>query len=84
MSNTKTDAKGYLIIFLVIAAILALLFGGGSGSGSRTSASKTCQSCNRTFTDATNKNYITHTHMCKNCYKNFCWAKGMTPKNYDK
>ena len=46
--------------------------------------SKTCKSCGRSFSDSTNKNYITHTGMCKNCYQNFCWETGKTPTNYDK
>lgn len=55
-----------------------------STSGGDAQNAETCQSCNRSFTDATNKNYIRHTNMCKNCYQNFCWATGKTPTDYDK
>ena len=43
-----------------------------------------CKSCHRTYTDASNMNYIFHTNMCKKCYLVFCVESGMTPKNYDK
>lgn len=57
--------------------------GNSNTNSSASSSAKTCQSCNRSFEDATNKNYISHTGMCKNCYQNFCWATGKTPENYD-
>ena len=82
-NGNKTDFKGYLIIFAVIVIILYLFFGGSGGSSSGT-RSKKCGSCNRTFTDATNINYIVHTNLCRNCYRNFCWSTGKTPTNYDK
>lgn len=46
--------------------------------------SKVCQSCDREYTDSTNKNYIRHTNMCRLCYRNYCYAIGQTPTNYDK
>ena len=55
-----------------------------AGSGSYSADSSTCQSCGRSFSDYTEKNYIWHTNMCKNCYRNFCYATGRTPHNYDK
>ena len=43
-----------------------------------------CESCGRKFSDSTNINYIVHTNMCRNCYRNFCSMTGKKPTNYDK
>ncbi len=43
-----------------------------------------CKSCDRKFSDDTNKRYINRTNMCRNCYRNYCYATGKTPENYDK
>ena len=42
-----------------------------------------CKVCDRKFTDDTNKKYIRMTNMCRNCYRNYCYATGKTPANYD-
>ena len=55
-----------------------------SGSSSYSVSSSTCHSCDRSFSDDTNKNYIRWTNMCRKCYRNYCYAKGITPSNYDK
>lgn len=93
--DTKKSNKSFVKIIVVCILLAGFAFGtyglvrddGGSSSTSSSSTSsstKTCQSCHRSFADMTNKNYIWHTNMCKNCYQNFCWATGMTPTNYDK
>lgn len=59
-------------------------YSGGYSYGESSKNAKKCQYCKRSFTDATNKNYIEHTNMCRNCYRNYCWAIGETPSNYDR
>ena len=87
MNNNKQSASGCgttLVIIVVIIIVSFILVSLGENSGSHSSSKETCQSCDRSFSDATNKNYIRHTNMCKNCYLNFCWATGRTPSNYDR
>lgn len=67
-----------VIIFVVVIVVLATSPSSGGGK------SKICQSCNREYTDSTNKNYIRHTNMCRLCYRNYCYSIGETPANYDK
>ena len=79
----KTGIVKRIVIFVLIIAMGLAVFG-CSGSSGKSSSSKTCKSCGRSFSDSTNRNYISHTNMCKNCYLNFCWATGKTPSNYDR
>lgn len=53
-----------------------------TGLEKSSSSSKKCKSCERSYTDSTNKKYISHTNMCKNCYRNYCILSGKTPENY--
>ncbi len=77
-----------VIVFILLAIMVVSCMGGGSSSSSSSTSTspstKTCQVCDRKFSDDTNKNYIRWTNMCKNCYVNYCYAKGMTPENYDR
>lgn len=52
---------------------------------------KTCKNCDRTFSyegseygslAQRNCKCISSTNMCINCYNNYCWAAGITPKEY--
>lgn len=73
-----------LIIVIAMFASLCACFDGSGSTRYSSSASKTFRSCNSSFSDETNKNYIINTNMCKNCYQNYCWASGMKPSNYDR
>ncbi len=69
------------VLVLMIVCIVLCIASCGTSSSSRT---EQCGYCHRSFSDRTNMNYIVHTHLCRNCYRNMCFANGMTPKNYDK
>lgn len=78
----------FILMFVMVTSCNNCMSSGGSGgssggSSSGSSSTKTCQSCGRTFSDSTNKNYIRHTNMCRNCYRNYCYGVGKTPTNYD-
>ncbi len=64
-----------LCVIIIIGAV-----SGGSSPAQTTPPSKTCQVCNRSFTDSANMQSIRLTNMCKNCYKNFEYAMKATGK----
>ena len=86
--NSKPNVGGVIVLVIMVVLFIAMLgscFGSsGSSSYSSSSSTRTCGYCKREFSDATNKNYILHTNMCRNCYRNYCWGIGETPTNYDK
>ena len=92
--NPKYSATTWRVTgaFCLICGIIIIICGVSIGSmgnisgGSTNTSSKTatCQSCGRSFSDSTEKNYIKWTNMCKNCYRNYCYATGKTPNNYDR
>lgn len=95
IENTNVDANnnstkkvektvGIIAIIIIIVTIAALFLFSTDSPGSSGGKSKVCQSCDREYTDSTNKNYIRHTNMCRLCYRNYCYAIGQTPTNYDK
>lgn len=88
-TGNKMFSPVLVIVIILLVIMVGSCMGGGNSSSSSSSTStspstKTCQVCDRKFSDDTNKNYIRWTNMCKNCYLNYCYAKGMTPTNYDK
>ena len=84
-NNSKNSSSFGAILLLIICAFVlyscTTSIWPGSSSSSNTMQ---CGYCHRTFSDATNKNYIWHTNLCRNCYRTMCFANNMTPKNYDK
>ena len=85
--------SGAICIFfgvLIIVCGMYIAFAGNISNGSTKTVTKTntktatCQSCGRSFSDSTEMNYIKWTNMCKNCYRNYCYATGQTPANYDR
>ena len=70
---------GVIVIIFIVIFLLAMCSSGGSSSSTGNS-SKTCQVCHRSFTDSANKNSISRTNMCKNCYSNFEWGMKATGK----
>lgn len=79
------------VFFVICGAIIIVCGfvvkpeGNTSGSSANTvTKTNTCQSCGRSFSDSTEKKYIRMTNMCKTCYKNYCYATGETPENYDR
>lgn len=84
-NNSKNSGSGLgVILFLIIFAFVLYSCTTSWGTGSSSSTTRHCGYCHRTFSDATNKNYILYTNLCRNCYRTMCFANGMTPKNYDK
>lgn len=77
-TKRKSPGKGCLIVIAVIIFLALVVPTDWVHTGSE------CKICHRTYTDASNMNYIFHTKMCKKCYLVFCVESGMTPKNYDK
>lgn len=77
-TKRKSPGKGCLIVIAVIIFLALVVPTDWAHTGSE------CKICHRTYTDASNMNYIFHTKMCKKCYLVFCVESGMTPKNYDK
>ena len=60
-------------ICILVGAIMAM-----TDDSSSSSNSKTCKSCNRSYTDSANTMSIAKTGMCKNCYGNFEWGMKAT------
>ena len=83
-TGNKKGIAGAIAVISVIVVLIVVIVGLSSGSSPSGGSSKTCQSCHREYTDSTNKNYIRHTNMCRLCYRNYCYAIGQTPSNYDK
>lgn len=84
-NNSKNSSSSLgAILFLIIFAFVLYSCTTSWGTSSSSSTTRQCGFCHRTFSDATNKNYILHTNLCRNCYRTMCFANGMTPKNYDK
>ena len=78
----KLKVKKIIALTLTLFAVGSFSGCGGSSGGSSEPITKTCQSCGREFSDSTNKKYIRMTNMCRQCYKNFCYATGREFEEY--
>lgn len=73
--NNKNKSSGGNTFIVILALLLLLGSCGGGDSSSSTSGSKTCGSCNRTFTNSNDKRSISLRNMCENCYSNYKWSQ---------
>ena len=76
------------IAFCLVLAIILILCSCGDNNKTY---SATCKTCHKTYsyeavdygnTASHEVKCIRMTNMCKKCYKNYCYAKGITPKDY--
>lgn len=81
LAKTSKNSGKIAAAVLIGAAVLSFLLtglvmdsvviGDGANSGSSKNYSRVCKSCDREFTDASNRRKIAESGMCKNCYNNF-------------
>ena len=84
MSSYKMGA-GLILVGIVVFAISFAFNGNSNDSSSSTSTSGTyCESCHNRFDDRRNERYLKYTDMCRTCYRNYCYATGRTPEDYDR